>query len=224
MLLLRRVLLTMPIDLLEPGCLPFLVHQSQVSVVFALFKAVNMLTNLVVVAILASHASAFPFVAPHVELDPETMAKGTRLNERTPGDVASCPYNPNHVPAAPITAQYPLVGFCRPCHCDLHLTLAIYRYCGSVDGLPGLQLCANNKVPANGPWCLNRQAMKVLILAQVIRPMSGWLQAPTTFVDLVRVSIQVEQSVRSNIICTKLTECHSCQPQFPRSRWDNYLC
>lgn len=89
-----------------------------------------MLSKALIAAALASQVTAWPFVANSVGMDPEEMIRRDRLVERTPGDAASCPNNPNHKPAVPISAKYP--------------------YCGAKDGVPGKQICNNNLVPAKG--------------------------------------------------------------------------
>lgn len=69
-----------------------------------------MFRNTVLAALLASQAQAFPWVATHVGMDPVEMKRrdmfaNSDIEKRTPGDQASCPVNPNHVPAAPITGM-----------------------------------------------------------------------------------------------------------------------
>lgn len=98
-----------------------------------------MFNQVALTALFAYQAAAWPFVAQSVGMDPVAMKRaddianqGFRLDKRTPGDEASCPYNPpsKHVPAQGITAKYP--------------------YCGAQNGLPGNQTCVNNLVPAKG--------------------------------------------------------------------------
>lgn len=89
-----------------------------------------MFTKTALVALVASQASAFPFVAEMVGRDPAEMKRADRLVARIPGDAASCPFNPDHKGAEPYSAKYP--------------------YCGAKNGAPGYQICANNKVPADG--------------------------------------------------------------------------
>ncbi|KAK4493742.1 hypothetical protein PRZ48_014927 [Zasmidium cellare] len=89
-----------------------------------------MFSKALIAASLASQVTAWPFVAESVGMDPELMKRNDRLVERVPGDAASCPFNPNHTPAVPISDKYP--------------------YCGAKDGVPGKQVCDNNLVPANG--------------------------------------------------------------------------
>ncbi|KAF2167105.1 hypothetical protein M409DRAFT_54310 [Zasmidium cellare ATCC 36951] len=89
-----------------------------------------MFSKALIAASLASQVTAWPFVAESVGMDPELMKRNDRLVERVPGDAASCPFNPNHVPAVPISTKYP--------------------YCGAKNGVPGKQVCQNNLVPANG--------------------------------------------------------------------------
>lgn len=45
-----------------------------------------MLSKALVAAALATHVTAFPFVALSVGMDPEEMKRADRLVERTPGD------------------------------------------------------------------------------------------------------------------------------------------
>ncbi|CAK3916079.1 Aromatic peroxygenase [Lecanosticta acicola] len=102
-----------------------------------------MLRNTVLAALLASQAQAFPWVAQMhgydaAEMKRRDMFASRSIEARTPGDQASCPVNPNHVPAAPATATYP--------------------YCGAFNGGPGNQTCANNKVPADGDTAHQYQA------------------------------------------------------------------
>lgn len=64
--------------------------------------------NLFVSSLLLSGASAFPFVldAPGVD---SSMLRNHRRQQpgEGAGGEAACPFNPNHVPAAPVTAQFP---------------------------------------------------------------------------------------------------------------------
>jgi len=88
-----------------------------------------MYTPLVVVLLLAKHATAFPWVSNVQGVD-SSLFRRNYLDRRTPGDAASCPYNPNHQYAVPINDRY--------------------NYCGAIGGLPGRQTCVNNLVPAAG--------------------------------------------------------------------------
>lgn len=83
------------------------------------------MSSLFLLAILAlPNAMAFPWVAgmSGIRSDSEIEAQLARRQ-------STCPFNPNHVPAAPITAQYP--------------------YAGAKNGLPST-LPGNFQVPANG--------------------------------------------------------------------------
>lgn len=65
----------------------------------------------VVVSALVSGAYAFPWVANMPGVD-SSMLQGYRNNKRQQdpegaGSAANCPFNRNHVPAAPVTAKYP---------------------------------------------------------------------------------------------------------------------
>nr|POE87559.1 aromatic peroxygenase [Quercus suber] len=86
-----------------------------------------MLPELAIAALVGTQVvRAFPWVVGHVG-----ESRAPRLSARQmPGSAASCPNNPNHVGAVPISAKYP--------------------YCGAVGGKPGFQLCINNRVPAVG--------------------------------------------------------------------------
>ncbi|KAM3424667.1 hypothetical protein BST61_g6654 [Cercospora zeina] len=66
----------------------------------------------VILSSLVASAGAFPFVmdVPGVESS-AIQAERTRIRRQQPGQgpgsAAECPFNANHVPAAPVTAQYP---------------------------------------------------------------------------------------------------------------------
>nr|POE76235.1 aromatic peroxygenase [Quercus suber] len=73
-------------------------------------------------SLLVSGAYAFPWVLNDPNVDSSSLPKYRSLQNRQqpgvgPGGAATCPFNPNHVPAAPVTDQYP--------------------YNGAVDGKPG---------------------------------------------------------------------------------------
>jgi len=62
-------------------------------------------------ALLISGAYAFPWVADQPGVD-SSLFKHRRLRARQQtgegaGGPSTCPFNPNHVPAAPVTSQYP---------------------------------------------------------------------------------------------------------------------
>lgn len=81
--------------------MPFAQHQFQLSF--------TMKQNLVL--LFASGAAAFPWVAETQGVDASLLRHSTQKR------AATCPFNSDHVPAAPITSQYP--------------------YNGAIDGLPG---------------------------------------------------------------------------------------
>jgi hypothetical protein len=64
-------------------------------------------------SLLLAGASAFPFVANLEGVDSSLLhAERERFRRQQPGvgpgSAAQCPFNANHVPAAPVTAQYPV--------------------------------------------------------------------------------------------------------------------
>ncbi len=71
--------------------------------------------SLAAILIMAKAATAFPFVAEMPGVD-SSLFKGYRNRPRqqsgggNPGGPATCPNNPDHVPAPGITAQYPYNG------------------------------------------------------------------------------------------------------------------
>ncbi|KAK5136579.1 hypothetical protein LTR08_002593 [Meristemomyces frigidus] len=63
------------------------------------------------IPLLASGAAAFPFVANQAGVD-SSLLQAARLNKRQQtgegaGGPSTCPFNANHVAAAPVTSQYP---------------------------------------------------------------------------------------------------------------------
>ncbi|KAK5716062.1 hypothetical protein LTR15_009887 [Elasticomyces elasticus] len=62
-------------------------------------------------SLLASGAYAFPWVASQPGVDSSLFAARKAFKrQQTPegaGDAAHCPFNANHVPAAPVTSKYP---------------------------------------------------------------------------------------------------------------------
>lgn len=88
-------------------------------------------SHLVLAGCFASHVVGYAFVAEVKGVDSSLFQGRSGIERRQQaGTAASCPYNPNHVPAVPISATYP--------------------YCGAANGLPGKQSCPNNYVPAAG--------------------------------------------------------------------------
>lgn len=66
----------------------------------------------IVSSLLISGAVAFPFVVDVEGVDSSLIQAERRRIRRQqpgqgPGSAATCPFNPNHVPAAPVTSQYP---------------------------------------------------------------------------------------------------------------------
>jgi hypothetical protein len=67
--------------------------------------------SLIAIVLAADAVAAYPFVADMAGVDSSLLrqahAKRQQSGGSNPGGPATCPYNPNHVPAAPVTAQYP---------------------------------------------------------------------------------------------------------------------
>lgn len=66
----------------------------------------------IIIPLLVSGASAYPWVMDAPGVDSSPLLKARRLHARQQtgegaGGPATCPFNANHVPAAPITAEYP---------------------------------------------------------------------------------------------------------------------
>lgn len=78
-------------------------------------KLINIfkMKNAIYLSLLASTATAFPFVSEMPGVDSSLFAGKARANKRqqsggsNPGGPASCPFNANHVPAAPYNPKYP---------------------------------------------------------------------------------------------------------------------
>ena len=87
--------------------------------------------SLLTVAFAAEVVTAYPFVAnmPGVDSSLFRNAKRQQSGGFQKGGPATCPFNPNHPGAAPITSQYP--------------------YNGAVNGLPGKGV-GGYQVPAPG--------------------------------------------------------------------------
>ena len=62
-------------------------------------------TKALLLSIAAHGAHAFPWVATQPGVDSSLLKR--QQPGTGPGSEASCPNNPNHVPAAPVTSQYP---------------------------------------------------------------------------------------------------------------------
>ncbi|KAI7541530.1 Cloroperoxidase [Hortaea werneckii] len=88
-----------------------------------------MLTKGALATLFAAQASAFPWVLDTIGQPRDYFGRQER-RQAMPGSAATCPNNPNHKGAVPISAKYP--------------------YCGAKNGLPGFQVCVNNLVPAKG--------------------------------------------------------------------------
>jgi hypothetical protein len=87
-------------------------------------------SSLALVALIASQASAYPWVSDITGINPRDIDRRVALETRqTPGSAATCPNNPVHKGAVPISTKYP--------------------YCGAIGGVPGKQSCPNNLVPAS---------------------------------------------------------------------------
>jgi hypothetical protein len=80
-------------------------------------------------ALVAEAVTAYPFVADLPGVDSSLFRKRQQPGGFQKGGAATCPFNPNHVPAAPVTAQYP--------------------YNGAINGLPGKGI-GGYQVPAPG--------------------------------------------------------------------------
>ncbi|EHL00974.1 Cloroperoxidase [Glarea lozoyensis ATCC 20868] len=65
---------------------------------------------LLTIALTAPTVLAFPFVAQMPGVDSSLFMKRQQSGGSNPGGPATCPNNPNHVPAPGITAQYPYNG------------------------------------------------------------------------------------------------------------------
>ena len=67
--------------------------------------------NAVLSSLLVTGAYGFPFVANMPGVDSSMLPQRTRerrqQNGEGAGSAAQCAFNPNHVPAAPVTKQYP---------------------------------------------------------------------------------------------------------------------
>lgn len=83
----------------------------------------------ILIAALSLPALAYPFVPTLAGVD-SALLQRRHLRVRQAGSAASCPNNPNHMAAVPISSEYP--------------------YCGALNGIPGKQYCENNFVPAEG--------------------------------------------------------------------------
>jgi hypothetical protein len=84
--------------------------------------------SLLTIALIAEAVTAYPFVADLPGVDSGLFRK--RQQPGGPkGGAATCPFNPNHVPAAPVTLKFP--------------------YNGAVNGLPGKGI-GRYQVPAPG--------------------------------------------------------------------------
>lgn len=132
----------------------------------------------------AVQASAFPWVL-------DTLGKprdyfGHVEKRQMPGSAATCPNNPNHKGAVPISAKYP--------------------YCGAKNGLPGFQVCVNNKVPADvGALSDSENFIPVLIFCnRVTLPINTSSLARMTFADRVLVSTPQPTTISSVMTGKKL--------------------
>lgn len=87
----------------------------------------TMLTKGALATLFAAQVSAFPWVLDTIG-QPRDYFGHQEKRQTQAGSAATCPSNPNHKGAVPISAKYP--------------------YCGAKNGLPGYQVCVNNLVPA----------------------------------------------------------------------------
>jgi hypothetical protein len=86
-----------------------------------------MTRSILSLALVAQTALAYPWVAQQQGVDTSLFSKARRAAQ--PGSAAACPYNPNHVAAAPVTSTYP--------------------YNSAINGLPGKGI-GGYQVPAPG--------------------------------------------------------------------------
>ena len=73
---------------------------------------------------------SFPWMGDVLDSDGSLPNAEAELEKRQGTTMAGCPYNPNHVPAAPATAEFP--------------------YLGAVNGLPATHPVGNIEVPTDG--------------------------------------------------------------------------
>lgn len=66
-----------------------------------------MLPNSLLVALLVEQTFAFPWVADAPGVNAGLLRRQQTPPPNSPGSAKNCPFNPNHVPAAPVTAKYP---------------------------------------------------------------------------------------------------------------------
>ena len=76
------------------------------------------------------NAFSFPWMGDILNSDGSLPNAEDELEKRQGTTMAGCPYNPNHVPAAPITAKFP--------------------YLGAINGLPATHPVGNIEVPTDG--------------------------------------------------------------------------
>ena len=107
-----------------------------------------MLTKGALATLFAAQVSAFPWVLDTIGQPRDYFGRQER-RQAMPGSAATCPNNPNHKGAVPISAKYP--------------------YCGAKNGLPGFQVCVNNLVPAKVSWArVGRRGMKPVKLIHIL--------------------------------------------------------
>ena len=75
------------------------------------------------------NAFSFPWMGEMLNSDGSLPNAEDELEKRQGTTMAGCPYNPNHVPAAPITSKFP--------------------YLGAINGLPATHPVGNIEVPAD---------------------------------------------------------------------------
>lgn len=73
---------------------------------------------------------SFPWMGEILNSDGSLPNAEDELEKRQGTTMAGCPYNPNHVPAAPITSKFP--------------------YLGAINGLPATHPVGNIEVPTDG--------------------------------------------------------------------------
>jgi len=123
--------------------------------------------NFIVSSLFLSGAYGFPFVAEIPGIDTSLLnAERRRLRRQQPGSgpgsAAECPFNANHVPAAPITSQYPYNnavngkpgngkgGFLVPAPGDTAHYFVAPDYSKDIRGpCPGLNTAANHNFLAH---------------------------------------------------------------------------
>lgn len=95
-----------------------------------LLLTINMLSKVPLLGLIALPAVlSFPWMGSILNSDGSLPNAEDELEKRQGTTMAGCPYNPNHVPAAPITSKFP--------------------YLGAANGLPATHPVGNIEVPAD---------------------------------------------------------------------------